>query len=142
MKNTEVVSLPGTPLRGPGRAESTQRVPAPKSKYGVRTDKQGKQDRTVDGITFASKREAKRYGELMYLCKAHEIGAIELQPVFPIRINGINIGRYTADFRYEDRRTGETIVEDVKSKPTKTEAFSLRKRIVEALYGIEITVVT
>jgi hypothetical protein len=105
-------------------------------------NKYGAKKTTVGGITFDSAREAKRYGELVYLFKAHEIGAIEIQPVFPIIIKGKKIGKYTADFRFLDRRTGEVIIEDVKSKPTFTEAFSLRKRLVEALYGIKITVVT
>jgi hypothetical protein len=45
---------------------------------------------------------------------------------------------YTADFRYVDA-SGAVVVEDVKSGPTKTTAYRLRKRLVETIYGITIT---
>ena len=43
-------------------------------------------------------------------------------------VNGKKIGRYTADFRY--KRNGVTIIEDVKSKITKTRDYILRKKIL------------
>ena len=43
-------------------------------------------------------------------------------------VNGVKIGRYTADFRY--KKGSETIVEDVKSKATKTRDYMLRKKIL------------
>ena len=44
-------------------------------------------------------------------------------------VNGKKIGRYTADFRYVDS-TGVAIVEDVKSKVTRTRDYMLRKKIL------------
>jgi hypothetical protein len=44
-------------------------------------------------------------------------------------VNGIKIGRYTADFRYVNS-TGVTVVEDVKSKVTRTRDYMLRKKIL------------
>jgi len=49
-----------------------------------------------------------------------------------------HVGVYTADFRYTDRATGEIVIEDTKSGPTKTTAYQLRKRIAEAIHGIVI----
>lgn len=118
-----------------------------RSKYGaVRT--------TIDGVTFASKREAARYGELKMLQKAGQIHGLELQPVFPLRvvlstgtIHGAAralagdypvVGKYIADFAYEDSM-GRRVIEDVKSAPTKTAVYRLKKKMVEASYGITIT---
>lgn len=92
----------------------------------------------VDGISFDSKKEAKRYSELRLLERAGEISNLELQPRYEIVVNGIYIGRYRADFRFINSRDGKTTIEDVKSKATKTEAYKLRKKIVEAIYGISV----
>jgi hypothetical protein len=43
-------------------------------------------------------------------------------------VNGVKIGRYTADFRYS--KGEEVVVEDVKSKATKTRDYVLRKKIL------------
>jgi hypothetical protein len=51
----------------------------------------------------------------------------------------VHCGMFTADFRYVDSGTGEVVVEDTKSGPTKTEAYRLRKRLVEAIHGVRIT---
>tara|TARA_R110000824_G_scaffold132271_12_gene294698 strand:+ start:252 stop:575 length:324 start_codon:yes stop_codon:yes gene_type:complete len=104
-----------------------------KSKYNaVKTE--------VDGIVFASKAEAKRYGELRLLLMADEIRQLEMQPKFPCHVNGALICTYVADFKYRDQRTGERIIEDVKGM--KTPVYNLKKKLVEAVYGIEITEVT
>ena len=44
-------------------------------------------------------------------------------------LHSIKIGRYTADFKYRNK-SGETIIEDVKSKVTKTRDYILRKKIL------------
>jgi hypothetical protein len=48
------------------------------------------------------------------------------------------LGFYKADFRYEVIATGEVVVEDVKSTATKTAVYCLKKKLVKALYDIEI----
>ena len=45
---------------------------------------------------------------------------------------------YTADFTYIDCTTGEKIVEDVKCKKTKTEAYVLRRKMMYQKYKIRI----
>ena len=102
----------------------------------------------VDGILFDSTREAARYGELKLLAGAGEITDLEIHPGFPLIVGRLyqdgppcftTVGMFHADFRYRVRHTGTIVVEDVKSKPTKTEAYRLRKRIVEEVHGITIT---
>ena len=94
----------------------------------------------VDGIKFDSKKEAARYEHLKLLVGAKGgIRDLELQPRFTIRINDKHICHYYADFRYVDSVTGKTIVEDVKSPATaKKDIYRLKKKLVEAVYGITI----
>ena len=55
---------------------------------------------TVDGITFASKAEARRYQELRLLEKAGVITELELQPRYQLAVNNMDICEYRADFTY------------------------------------------
>ena len=105
---------------------------------------------TVDGITFASQKEARRYQELKLLERAGFITDLELQPKFEfivhgkpvlIRSKGFPNGRkasYRADFRYFCLKRKESIVEDAKSVATRTEADVLRRAIVEAIYVVRV----
>lgn len=125
----------------PDRAPAELERQAPANKYHA-------EPIHVDGVRFASRKEAARYLELKLMSKAGLIDELELQPVFPLHImelwrSGMPIviaycGKFTADFRYRDLQTGEIVVEDVKSSVTKTEAYRLRKRIAEAVHGITI----
>jgi len=103
---------------------------------------------TVDGIRFDSRKEANRYRDLTILAALGQIQQLEMHPQFSIAVvelfRGLELGPsvvacgvYTADFRYVTT-AGEVIVEDVKSGPTRTEAYRLRKRLVEAIHGITI----
>ena len=83
---------------------------------------------TYNGELFDSKKELKRYMELELLLRAKEITDLELHPKFDLMVNGVKIGRYTADFRY--KKGSEIIVEDVKSRATKTRDYMLRKKIL------------
>ena len=86
------------------------------------------------GIKFDSKKEAARYRELQLLEKAGVVADIELQPKYRIVINDRKVCDYTADFRYIEE--GKTIVEDVKGY--KTPVYNLKKKLMAAVYGIEI----
>ncbi len=93
----------------------------------------------VDGITFDSKKEAKRYAELKLLEKAGEISGLLLQPPFKIEINGVKICTYIADFQYVSHFKHEDdkfVVEDVKG--VKTAIYRLKKKLVKAVYDIDI----
>lgn len=103
------------------------------------TQKYGAQRVQVDGHTFDSKHEARVYEQLRARHAAGEIANLELHPVYPFVINGVKVGRFTPDFRYVDLRAGgRLVVADAKSSPTKTEAYGLRKRLLLALYDIEL----
>ena len=109
----------------------------------MRRQKFGAVRTTIDGLTFASKHEARRYRELALLARAGEIVDLECQPRYPIDVISpigevIRCGVYTADFRYRDGQTGRIVVEDAKSGPTRTTAYRLRKRLVEALHMITV----
>jgi len=85
----------------------------------------------VDGLVFASKKEAKRYSELRLLERAGEIAALELQPKFPCVVNGQKVCVYIADFAYLNAQ-GSRVIEDVKGM--KTRVYRIKKKLVEALY--------
>ena len=89
----------------------------------------------VDGVTFHSKKEANRYGQLKLLLQAGEISGLELQPQYPLEVNGQLITKYIGDFRYREKN-GDLVLEDVKG--TYTPIYRLKKKLVKALYGIEI----
>jgi hypothetical protein len=84
----------------------------------------------LDGITFQSQAEARRYGELKWLERAGDIKALVCHPRFPLTINGVTIGTYTGDFLYYTG--GRKTVEDVKGRLG--EAASLRLRVFKACY--------
>lgn len=111
----------------------------------------GNRKTVVDGITFDSAKEARRWMELCLLERAGEIKSLERQPrydLFALKRDWrgkqmceatVVIGRFTPDFRYR-HTSGAWCVEDVKSPATRREtAYRLRKRIFEANYGITVT---
>jgi hypothetical protein len=86
----------------------------------------------VDGLWFASKKEAKRYRELVLLEKAGAISHLELQPIYEINYQGVKICRYQGDFRYFCKEKRARVLEDVKGM--KTPVYRLKKKLVEAFY--------
>lgn len=90
----------------------------------------------VNGIAFASRAEATAYQNRLLLLQAGDISDLELQPKFPIVIDGQYVCTYVADFRYRLTATGAIIVEDVKG--VRTAVYKLKKKLVKALYGIDI----
>lgn len=107
--------------------------PKKREKYGSLTAE-------VDGHKFHSRKEAKRFGQLTILQLAGEISDLELQPEFQISMGPKKIAKYFADFRYRYVKDGRQVIEDVKSKSTRLKAsYRLKKKLVEAQYGIIIT---
>ena len=84
----------------------------------------------LDGIKYPSKAEANRHQQLKLMERARAIKALAYQPRYPLKVNGVTIGVYTADFTYFDG--GRIVVEDVKG--IVTEAASLRMRLFMACY--------
>ena len=88
----------------------------------------------VDGICFDSKGEAQRYSELLLLQKAKEISDLKCQVKFEIipKNGKEQAAYYIADFYYIEN--GKEIVEDYKSKVTKTPAYILKRKLFKLHY--------
>lgn len=106
-----------------------------KSKYGNKRVE-------VDGIWFDSEAEAKRYGELLLLVKAGQISDLQVHTRLAFEIEGDTMFVYQPDFEYTDH-TGLAeagvpvrVYEDVKG--VRTAVYKLKKRLIEAQYGITI----
>lgn len=120
------------------------------SKYGNRKV-------TVDGISFDSKKEARRYTDLKLLARAGEISNLERQVKFVLipaqyevverygkdgrRIRDAKklIERecaYIADFTYTDS-SGKYVVEDTKGMRTKD--YIIKRKLMLHRYGIRIS---
>lgn len=102
----------------------------------------------LNGISFASKKEAKRFDELLILRSQGLIRNLKLQPSFTLqesyvtpdgkRVRAI---RYIADFSYDkliSDNLWELVVEDVKSKATKTPIYNTKKKMMLHKYGITV----
>ena len=105
-------------------------------KIKQRRSKYNAKKTVVDGIVFHSKAEARRYPILKLLEKSGHIKDLRLQVPFVYRINDKKIFTYYADFTYFDVNNNDTI-EDVKGM--KTPVYRLKKKLIEAHYGIKIT---
>jgi len=91
--------------------------------------------RTVrDNISFPSKKEARRYDELVLLQEAGAVCFFLRQPLFDLG-GGTT---YKADFLIF-WRDGTATIEDVKGVQTKS--FKRAKKQVEARYPVEILIV-
>lgn len=117
------------------------------NKYHNEKDNRGK-------VEFDSKKEARRYDELMILLQVGKIRNLRLQAQYTLqesyvtpdgeRVRAI---RYVADFAYERAtapdRTGDIhwlpVVEDVKSQATKTDKYKIKAKLFRERYGFAIT---
>ncbi len=104
------------PVSAPG-------VPKKYNKFGVSP----KDERTVDGIVFASKAEAEAYVTLSLLKQSGNITKLELQPVYKFPPGW----KYVADFRVT-HASGETESIDVKGYITPV--FRINKLCMEYFY--------
>lgn len=89
----------------------------------------------IDGIKFHSRREAQRYAELKLHVKAGNLVSFERQVPFVCAVNDVKVCTYYADF-VTYSKDGQRTVEDVKG--FRTDIYKLKKKLVEALYGIKI----
>jgi hypothetical protein len=118
----------------------TQNEPIRRGKYKVRHDKQGKENRTVDGILFDSAKEAQRFWELRILQSSGQIKGLICDKnllTFALEVNGVHICKYEADFAYRKMDDPDrVIVEDVKG--LRTREFKIKKRLMKAVRGIDV----
>ena len=104
----------------------------------MRKHKYNAKPKIVDGIRFASTREAKRYAELKLLYRAGKINSLEVQPKYPLEVNGVKICTYIGDYRYFDH-VGILHVEDVKG--VITPIFKIKAKLMWACYKINVEVI-
>ena len=111
----------------------------------------------VNGETFDSEKEYKRYRELLLLEKAGAITSLQRQVKFVLipaqyetyerygkRGQRLKDGRkciergvdYYADFVYTEN--GKQVVEDTKSEATKTKDFIIKRKLMLYIHGIRV----
>lgn len=135
--------------------ESTSEARERKRKYNNTPEERNAESAV---IRFDSKREARRYDELMLMLEAGKIRDLRLQQEFTLqeayttpqgdRVRAI---RYKADFVYErligyytdvapkDIPKWEKVVEDVKGgKATQTAIYKMKKKMMQEKYGITV----
>lgn len=109
---------------------------------------------TVNGETFDSKKEAKRYCDLLILQKAGKIKDLQRQVKFELiptqrepdtigKRGGVHQGKcieksvdYYADFVYTDCTTGKEVVEDTKGM--KTTDYIIKRKLMLWIHHIRI----
>lgn len=121
--------------------------------YYNKNNKYSNQKVTIDGETFDSKREAKRYCELKLLERAGEIRHLRRQEKFlliPSQFEEVTDAKgkpkqkcierecvYIADFVYQDSRTGKLVVEDTKG--VRTKEYIIKRKLMLKEYGTKIS---
>lgn len=108
----------------------------------------------IDGITFDSKKEAKRYRELKDMQTLGYISHLQRQVEFELipaqreastigKRGGVKLGKvierkcvYKADFCYIDERTGAYVVEDTKG--FRTPEYKIKRKLMLFLKDIRI----
>ncbi len=125
--------------------ELVKKLPRVEKPVAKKRSKWGAIKTKVDGITFMSRKEAKRYVELKAMESAGEITGLRLQPKFLLQeafttSDGRKVRQieYIADFMYKKVMPDgmiQGIIEDVKgSKKTQTPEFKLKWKIVQYIH--------
>lgn len=115
-----------------------------RKRTSVRESKYGNHVSEINGIKFDSKKEGRRYLELLDKLKYGDISDLRLQTQFTLiegfkTVTGETVKpeRYVADFTYFEN--GKFIVEDVKSDATKKkDVYKIKKKQMLDIYGIEV----
>ena len=90
----------------------------------------------VDGVKFDSEKEAYRWPLLQELERQGRIKKLQRQVPFKLYVNGTKVCKYVADYVYI--QDDEQVVEDVKSEGTRTRAYLIKRRLMLAIYGIDV----
>ena len=114
----------------------------------INTNKYHARKWELDGLTFDSHKEARRWQELRFLSRAGIIKDVRRQVEFELipaqkDESGKVIERavkYVADFVYKETRDGKEyfVVEDVKSEATKTREYIIKRKLMLYMCGIRI----
>lgn len=112
----------------------------------MRMSKYGNRRITVDGETFDSQREYRRWCELRLMEKAGLIKELRRQVKFvliPAQRSGGKVAErecaYIADFVYLEKmglNEWKTVVEDAKG--CRTEVYKIKRKLMRYVHGIEV----
>ena len=97
---------------------------------------------TADGLKFDSRAEYRRWLVLKAQEEMGDIANLQRQVRFPLIVNGVKVGTYTADFVYLDMVSpvtvpdGRIVVED--KKGYRDARYKFRKRVFEACTGHQL----
>lgn len=94
--------------------------------------------RIVNGKVFASATEADRYVDLFLLERSGAITKLETEikkKRFDLRINGVKVGHYTADFVYLEK--DQRVIEEVKRKRI-SDAEKFRLKVIKACLEMDL----
>jgi hypothetical protein len=100
----------------------------------------------IDGYIFDSKKEAEFYGSLKLKKQAGLIKDFQMQVKYDIVVNTIHIANYFLDFLVVNLDDSIDYI-DIKGKDAKTNkfiktgVFALKKKLVEAIYKINISMI-
>lgn len=126
-KNNLPYVVSGTNIELDDEPHAAPPKPKRRSKYGNRKT-------VVDGLTFDSEKEAKRWIVLKALERSGKIKNLIRQVPYGLSVDGEFICRYVADFRYE--LDGKAVVEDTKG--FRTAIYKIKRKLMKAIYGIVI----
>ncbi len=92
----------------------------------------------VDGIRFPSQKQGRRYQDLKLLESQSLIRSLRLEVPYVLKVNGVKVCKYVADFVFEEYAHGvwTVVVEDCKG--FLTPVYRLKKKLLKAVLGIEI----
>ena len=93
-----------------------------------------------DGNYWHAQGEYKRWCDLKLLEKAGEISALSRQIKFELSVNNLHICSYIPDFSYFAKDKSIMIHEDFKGLETRE--FKIKKRLMKAIYNIDIKITT
>lgn len=94
-----------------------------------------------DGYQFDSLKEARHYAGLKLLVAAGTISDLKVHPQYPIVIRDQTICFVEMDFSYYTLDGCTLVIEDVKTKATNTSESRLKRKMFQAYYGVEVTLV-
>lgn len=91
----------------------------------------------VDGLSFDSLKESRRWGELSMLQRAGQISDLFRQVRLPLRVNDQLVCTFVPDFTYSEN--GKQVIEDTKSPITrKHPVYRIKVKLLKALTGAEV----
>lgn len=92
---------------------------------------------TVDGVSFDSVKESRRWSDLSLLQRAGQISDLSRQVRLPLKVNGQLVCTFIPDFTYTEN--GQQVIEDTKSPITrKHPVYRIKVKLLKALTGAEV----